>query len=160
MKREPSILASSLRAVALIITLVSIVTLSTVGYSAYADVSSVTSTLGGGLPTTSITAETVVNGSAAIVYLNVTLANKGLYPISLSLTCLPTNGSGITCTSPSIMFLPGQSQTLHFVMTVENYSRFIARNMRVDGQVVVTLEPFASITVAVDLGTLVARGEG
>jgi hypothetical protein len=160
LKREPSILASSLRSVALVITLVSIVTLSTFGYSAYADVSNVISIVGGGLPTASITAETVVQGSAATVYLNVTLANKGLYPISLSLTCLPPGGSRITCNSPSIMFLPGQSRTLHFVMTVENYSQIIAGNIHVDGQVVVALEPFASITVAVDLGNLVARGEG
>ncbi|MGD0396955.1 MAG: hypothetical protein ABSB26_08655 [Nitrososphaerales archaeon] len=160
MKHEPSILVSSLRAVALVITLVSIVTLTTVGYSAYADVSNVINTVGGGSPATTITSETVVQGSAATVYLNVTLANRGLYPVSLSLTCLPPGGSGIACTSPSIIFLPGQSQTLQFVMTVENYSQFVAGKMRVDGQVIVTLEPFASITVAVDLGTLVARGEG
>ena len=41
MKREPSILAHSLRAVVLVITLVSLVTFSTVGYTAYADVSDV-----------------------------------------------------------------------------------------------------------------------
>lgn len=158
MKREPSILASSLRAVALVITLVSLVTFSTVGYSAYVDVSNVINTVGGGSPTSAITANTVVQGSAATVYLNVTLANKGLYPISLSLTCLPPGASGITCTSPSIRVLPGQSQTLHFVMTVRNYPQFVAGGSHVDGQVVVALEPFASISVTVNLGTLVARG--
>ena len=144
---------------ALVIILVSLVTLSTVGYSAYADVSNVVNTIGGS-QTSTITAKTVIQGSAATVYLNVTLANKGLYPIVLSLACLPPSGSGITCTSPSIMVLPGQSQTLHFVMTVENYPQFVAGGKHIDGQVVVTLEPFASITVAVDLGTLVAQGGG
>ncbi len=160
MKHEPSILASSLRTVTLVIILVVLVTLSTVGYSAYADVSNVVNTVGGGSQTSTITAKTVVQDSTATVYLNVTLANKGLYPIALSLTCLPPGGNGITCTSPSITVLPRQSQTLHFVMTVENYTRFVAEGMHVDGQVVVTLEPFASITVAVNLGTLVARGGG
>ena len=160
MKREPSILASSLRVVVLVIALVSLVTFSTVGYSAYADVSNIINTVGGGSPTSSITAEIVVQGSAAIVYLNVTLANRGLYPIALSLTCLPPSGSGIACTSPSIRVLPGQSRTLRFVMTVENYSQYAVGGMHVDGQVVVTLEPFASIALAVNLGTLVTQGGG
>jgi hypothetical protein len=158
LKREPSILAHSLRAVALVITLVSLVTFSTVGYTAYADVSDVLNTVGGGAPTSAITAKTIVQGSAATVYLNVTLANKGLYPIILSLTCLSPEESGITCTSPSIKVLPGQSQTLHFVMTVENYIQSAAGGLHVDGRVEVALEPFASIAVAVDLGSLIAQG--
>jgi hypothetical protein len=160
LKREPSILAHSLRAVVLVIILVSLVTFSTVGYTAYADVSNVLNTVGGGAPTSAITAKTVVQGSVAIVYLNVTLANKGLYPILLSLTCLPPEESGISCTSPSIRVLPGQSQTLHFTMTVENYVQSAAEGLHVDGQVKVALEPFASIAVAVDLGSLIAQGGG
>jgi hypothetical protein len=89
-----------------------------------------------------------------------TLANKGLYPIILSLTCIPTKESRIICTSPSITVLPGQSQTLRFVMTVENYTQSGAGSLRVDGQVEVALEPFASIAVAVDVGTLAAQGGG
>lgn len=158
MKREPSILAHSLRAVVLVITLVSLVTFSTVGYSAYADVSNVLNAVKSGSPTSAITAETVVQGSAATVYLNVTLANKGVYPVILSLTCLPPEKSGIACNSPSITVLPGQSQTLRFVMTVENYSQSAAGGLHVDGQVQVTLWPCASVAVAVDLGTLAAKG--
>jgi len=146
--------------VALVITMVALVTFSTVGYTAYADVSNVISTVGGGSPTPAISAKTVVQGLEATVYLNVTLANKGLYPITLSLACLPPSGSGITCTSPSIRVLPDQSQTLQFMMTVENYSQSAAGGLHVDGQVGVTLEPFASIAVAVDLGTLAAHGGG
>ncbi|MGP8124697.1 MAG: hypothetical protein ACLQEQ_02365 [Nitrososphaerales archaeon] len=158
MKREPSILAHSLRVVALVIILVSLVTFSTVGYSVYTDVSSLTSTLGGGSPTSAITAKTVIRGTAATFYLNVTLTNTGLYPIILSLVCLPSAGSGIACTSPSIMVLPGEFQTLHFKMTVENYSQSAAGGLHVDGQVGVVLEPFASMNLTVDLGALVARG--
>jgi hypothetical protein len=160
LKREPSILARSLRVVALVITVVSLFTFSTVGYTAYAGVSNVISIVGGSSPTSAITAKTVIQGSAATVYLNVTLANNGFYPIAISLTCLPPGGSGITCTSPSITLPPGQSQTLNFTMTVENYSQFILAGRHVDGQLVVALEPFASITVAVDLGSLVTLGGG
>ena len=158
MKREPSILAHSLRVVALIIILVSLVTFTTVGYSVYADVSSLTNTLGGRSPNSAINAKTVVKGSAATVYLNVTLANTGLYPTHLSLICLPPVESGITCTSPSITVLPGKSQTLHFMMTVENYPQSAAGGLHVDGQVEVALEPFASMNLTVDLGDLLARG--
>jgi hypothetical protein len=146
--------------VALVITLVSIVTFSTVGYTVYADVSDILNTVGGGTPTSAIAARTVVQGSAAVIYLNVTLANKGLYPIALSLTCLSPEESGITCTSPSITVLPGQSRTLHFIMAVENYIQSATGGLHVDGQVEVTLEPFASIAVAVDLGSLIVHGGG
>lgn len=158
MKREPSILARSLRAVALVITLVVVVSFATIGYTVYADVSNVVSTIGGGSQTSLVASKTVVQGSAAVDYLNVTLANKGLYPIALSLSCLSPAESGITCTSPSITVLPGQSQTLQFMMTVQNYSQIAAGGLHVDGQVVVALEPFASIAVAVDIGNLTARG--
>jgi hypothetical protein len=156
--REPSVLAYSLRAVALVITLVSVVTLFTVGYTAYVDASNVLNTVSGGSQTSAIAAKTVVQGLTAIVYMNVTLANSGLYPVVLSLVCLPSSGSGIICTSPSITVLPGQSQTLHFMMTVENYSQTLARGLHVDGQVKVAMEPFVSINLAVDLGTLIAGG--
>ena len=143
---------------ALVITLVSIVTFSTVGYSAYAEVSYVLNTVNGGQPTSAVTAKTVVQGSTATVYLNATLANRGLYPITISLACLPAEESGIACTSPSITILPGQSQALRFVMTIENYSQSAAGVLHVNGQVDVALVPFASVSVAVDLGTLIARG--
>ena len=158
MKREPSILARSLRAVALVITLVVVVSFATIGYTVYADVSNVVSTVGGGAPTSLVVAKTVVQGSATVVYLNVTLANRGLYPIALSLSCLPPVESGITCTSPSITVLPGQSQTLQFMMAVQNYSQIAAGGLHVDGQVVIALEPFASVSVAVDIGNLTTRG--
>jgi len=155
---EPSMLAHSLRSVALVITLVSLVTFSTVGYTAYSDVSNVLNTVSGGSPTSAITTKIVVQGLAANVYLNVTLANSGLYPVVLSLVCLPSNGSGITCTSPSITVLPGQSGTLRFTMTVENYSQVLTGGLNIDGQVKVALEPFASINLTVNLGTLITEG--
>ena len=158
MKREPSILAGSLRAVALVITLVVLVSFVTIGYTVYADVSNVVNAVGGGAPTSLIAAKAVAQGSATVFYLNVTLANKGLYPVGLSLSCLPPEESGITCTSPSITVPPGQSQTLQFTMTVQNYSQIAAGGLHVEGQMVVSLEPFVSIAVAVDLGNLTMRG--
>jgi hypothetical protein len=147
-----------LRAATLVITLMVVVSFATIGYTVYADVSNVVSTVESGGPTPLVASKIVVQGSTTVDYLNVTLANKGLYPIVLSLSCLSPVESGITCTSPSITVLPGQSQTLQFRMTVENYSQVAAGGLHVNGQVVVALEPFASIAVTVDLGNLTALG--
>ena len=160
MTREPSLLARSLRAVALAITMVALTTFSTVGYSAYVGVGSVIGTLGGDPQTPALAASTVVHGLDATVYLNVTLANEGLYPIELSMICLPQVDSRITCNSPTITVPPGESRTLSFEMTVENYSQVVTPNLRVDGQVKVSLDPFASVSARVDLGALAARGVG
>ena len=143
---------------ALAITLVVLVSFATVGYTVYADVSNVVNTIGGSAATSLVTTTTVVQGSATVFYLNVTLANKGLYPVALSMSCLPPIESGITCNSPSITISPGQSQTLQFTMRVQNYSQIAAGGLHVDGQLVVALEPFASIAVAVNIGNLTARG--
>jgi hypothetical protein len=142
----------------MIITLVSLVTFTTVGYSVYVDASNAARVLGGNSHTSAITAKIVIRESVATVYLNVTLANDGLYPIVLSLACLPQNMSGISCSSPTITVLPGQTQTLHFTMTVENYTQSAPKDLRIHGRVKVVLEPFASIALTVDLGTLLARG--
>jgi len=158
LKREASILAHSLRAVALVITTVSLVTFVTAGYSAYAEVSNVTSILGGSSPTSAIVAKIIVHASATFIYLNVTLENKGFYPINLTLSCRQPVTDGIACTSPSITVLPGQSQTLHLMITVANYSQLPVESLQVSGQMKVALEPFGSVTLTVNLGTLIARG--
>lgn len=158
MNREPSILASSLRAVALVITLAVFISLVTIGYTVYADVPNVVNAVRGGAPTSLVATKAVVQGSATVFHLNVTFSNKGLYSIALSLSCLPPEESGISCTSPSITVPPGQSQTLQFTMTVQNYSQIAAGGLHVDGQMVVSLKPFISIAVAVDIGNLTAQG--
>ncbi len=158
MKREPSPLGNSLRSVALVITLVSFVTFSTIGYSAYADLTNVLNTVHSGASSPAISSRTVIQGSAANVYLNVTLENGGLYPVALSLSCSPSAGSGTSCNSPTINVMPGQSQTLHFVMTLQNYSQSLADGLQIDGQVQVSLEPFASVNVSVNLGSLISGG--
>ena len=144
---------------ALAITLVVLVSFATVGYTVYADVSNVVNTVGGSAATSLVTTTTVVQGSATVFYLNVTLTNTGLYPIIITLVCQSSAGIQIVCTSPSVTVLPRQSQTLHFIMTAQNYSQSAAGGLHVDGQMEVVLEPFASVNLTVDLGTLVARGE-
>ena len=158
MKPESAFLAHSLRALALTITLITLVTLSTVGYTAYANVSDTLNLLGGNSPTSAITTKTVLLGSTTTIYLNMTLTNSGFYPVGLSLTCIPPNGSTITCNSPSIIVYPAQSKTLHFVMTIENSFQGLAGDLHVDGTLEVSLSPFASINLAVDLGSLINRG--
>jgi len=158
LKPEPSFLAHSLRALTLTITLVTLVALSTVGYTICVNVSDTLNLIGGNSRTPAITAETVIQDSTATFYLNVTFTNNGFYPVGLSLTCIPPNGSGIACDSPSIAVLPGQSKTLHFVMTEGNSTQGLVSHLHIDGMMEVTLKPFASIDLAVDLGSLISRG--
>jgi hypothetical protein len=155
--------ARSLRAVGLAITLVSLVAFSTIIYSAYTDVSTIFSTLGSGSGSSAIAAREVVQGSTATIYLNVTMQNKGLYPIMMAISCLNSQGANVTCNSPSVTVAPGMKQTLHFVMVISGFSRTqggTSNNIHVNGTVLLALEQFASITIAVDLGSLVQQGGG
>jgi hypothetical protein len=154
--------ARSLRAVGLAITLVSLVAFSTLIYSAYTDVTTIFSTLGSGSGSSAITARELVQGSTATIYLNVTMQNKGLYPIMMAISCPNSQGANVTCNSPSITVAPGMNQTLHFVMAIKDFSQTQGgtSNIHVNGTVLLALEQFASITVAVDLGSLAHQGGG
>jgi hypothetical protein len=155
--------ARSLRAVGLAITLVSVVAFSTIVYSAYADVSTIFSTLGSGSGSSAIAAREVVRGSTATVYLNVTMQNKGLYPVMMAISCLDSQGAKVTCNSPSVTVAPGTKQTLHFVMAINDFRTqggTSNNNIHVNGTVLLALDQFASISIAVDLGSLAHQGGG
>ena len=158
MKTERSTAARSLRAVALAITLVSVVTFSAVIYSAYTDVSSILNVSKQGSP--AITARTVIQGSSATVYVNATLSNGGFFPLSVSLSCKSAQPN-VTCTPGSISVAPGQSATLRFQMTVADISQISSSTgLKVNGTLEASLVPFASVSVAFNLGSLYNGGGG
>ena len=157
MKSEPSIAARSLRATGLAITLVSLATFSTVVYSAYSDAQAVFAALHAG---SAVSASESVQGSTALIHLNVSIQNKGLYPITLAMSCSPGRESGITCNSPNVTVSPGRDQTLRFLITVANYTRFQGNSggLHLNGTVAVALVPFASIVSKVDFGSFLSQG--
>ena len=152
MNREPSIAASALRAASLAITLVSIVSVSTIAYSAIADYDGVVGVFSHPAGSGPIEVRVVRQGEGATAYVNVTVPNRGLYPLRLTFLCLPPPGQGVTCTSADILISPRESGTFGFSVSVANVSMLQSgSNLRVGGNLSMGLEPFASITVRVDL---------
>jgi len=158
LKRETSTAARSLRAVGLTITLVTIVTFAALGYSAYQDVQGVFSAFGGSTSHPAVTGRTVYQQGGAVLHLNVTLRNNGLFPLALSLSCANGTGTAISCSSSSANIAPGETKTLHFSMTVANVTQSTTSNVHVQGVFSAGLEPFVSISASVDLGSFLGGG--
>jgi hypothetical protein len=150
----------SLRAVGLAITLVSIVTFSTLGYTIFADVQGFVGTLQSG-PGSALSGSAVLQGSILLLDLNATVQNQGLYPLSITLSCPSTQQQeGATCTTAHATIPPGQTSTLVFRMAIPNGTVYTsgAKQLHINVSAAFALEPFASITVTKDLGTLFRPG--
>jgi hypothetical protein len=149
--------ARSLRAVSLAITLIAIVTVSTVAYSAYQEYAFVTgpdfaSALGGS-PTGSVV------GSTIVFSVNGSIPNRGLYPVQVQLglsllsggQLISRNGSGVLTFPPgqtksfvindSVDFL-GSSNSTELASILVNGTTFALLT-----NVTLGLEPFASISI-------------
>jgi len=158
LKSERSTAAGSLRAVALAITLVSVVTSAAVVYSAYADVSNVLTVSQKGSP--AITAVTLVRGNSATVFVNASISNGGLLPLEVSLSCQALQPN-VTCTPGSVSVAPGRSAVLKFQMTVADVTQISsATGLHVNGTLKASLVPFASLSVSTDFGSLYTAGGG
>lgn len=158
MNREKSTVRSSFGAVSLAITVVSLVAFSTMAYSVYADYNGAIGIVGQQPANPGITYKTVYQGASVTVYLNVTIPNKGLYVLRVGLSCLSTSGSGVACTDASVTVPPGSEQTLHFAMTVSNPQTQGSFPAGVRGNLSLSLVPFASFNMVLDLSSLVGRG--
>lgn len=153
MKREPSSVTRSLRAASVVITVVSLVAFSTIAYSLYSDVNAVIGTLGSG-PSEGVATSTVLKGTNATIYINATVPNAGLYPLSVGLSCLPSNGSiKVSCSNSSVTVAPGGQQTLRFTILLQNLSLTSPNNFSVEGNLSLSLIPFGSASLKVPIGT-------
>ena len=155
MKSEPSTAARSLGAVSLVITLVSLAAFSSIAYSAWADINGVIGTAGQGSRSPAMVAETVTRGNSITLYLNVTVSNKGLYPLTIGLTCQPSSTTKLMCQPASVIIPPAGQGTLHFSVTALNASQ---SSIKANGTLSVTLQPFASVDFGVNLGSMLNRG--
>ncbi len=154
---ERSTAARSLRAVALVITLVSVVSFSALGYSAYSVASGLLGSLQQG--SSSVTVKEVQNGSSATLYVNATVLNSGLFPLRLSASCNPAQ-SGITCSPASVTVSPGGSGQLRFQVRVDNTSSLQggAVGLHVNSTIGAEIVPWASLNVTLDLSQFLNRG--
>jgi len=161
LKREPSPVVRSLRAASLAITVVAIVAFSTMAYSVYMDVNGVVGALGSGRSPTNFSVRTVINGSSETEYFNATIPNRGLYPLVVGLSCLPSTGSvNVTCSKASVVIPPGGEQTMHFTMVFQNLSFTSVNTISVKGNVSLSLVPFASVSMIAPFFAAPEQGGG
>ena len=155
MKRATWTVRGSFRGVAIAITLVSVITFSTMGYSIYREYQSLTAS--GGIK--GVKATTVVQGTKVVFALNGSIPNSGLYPIDLSFSIAAESGGQLLTksTSTSVKLLPGQNRAVNLTSQIDllslanvtNPQRFLLNQSTISLITTINagLEPFASITI-------------
>jgi hypothetical protein len=153
LKLEQSTVASSFRAVFVTIVFVSLVALLTIAYSVYADYAAL-GVVGQNQPISNISTKVTATGTTTTVYLNVTIPNRGFYDLRVELSCLSNTSSAVICTDANVTIPPGGEQTLHFIFTVLNQGQQGFVPAGVKGNLSLSLIPFASLNIIVDLSSL------
>ena len=144
-----------IRGVSIAITLTLILVLGTVAYSAYQDWNAVKSELSG--PSPQATGKAVMQGPSEVVSINITVPNRGLYTLNVTVSCTPQ--PNIVCSPAQVSVPAGEQGILRFKMTVVDIAQYTSSsNHRIDGTVAIQLVPFASLGVGVDLGGFVHQG--
>jgi hypothetical protein len=144
-----------IRVVSISITLILVLVLGTVLYTTYQDWNAVRSELSG--PSPQATGRAVLQGPSEIVSINITVPNKGLYTLNVTVSCTPQ--SNIVCSPAGVSVPAGGQETLRFRMTVVDVAQFASSgNHRIDGTVAIQMVPFASLGIGVDLGGFVNQG--
>ena len=148
----------ALRAVTVTITLIALLVVGAVAYSAYEDYSAVKAKLSPGSGGSS--AQAVMQGTSEIISINVTIPNRGLFPLNVTVSC-DRGDQNVVCQTGTVRVLPGQDGLLSFKMTVVDLARYSSSSdKRINGTVAMSLDPFASLKVGVDLGGFAAVGVG
>ncbi len=162
MMREPSMAWRSLRAVSIMITLVSVVTFGTMIYSTYEDATATLAAIGNpshqGFGT-----QTTVSGNTAQVALNFSLFNKGLYPLGVNLSCAPSQSLPVSCQPVQVSVPPGVTKSVRLVLSVNDVTKLQsiatgAAQLHLNATASVSLEPFATLSVTFDLGSALSGG--
>ena len=141
----------ALRGVSAAVAIAVMLVLGTVAYSAYQDYTGVRAELAPG--SGGAVGSATLQGSAEVVSINITVPNRGVYTLNVTVSCSPT--PGVTCQSAHVSVPPGGEGVLHFRMTVSDVTQFLATSQRINGTVAMDLVPFAGLTVGVDLGGFV-----
>jgi hypothetical protein len=145
-----------LGAVTIAITLLVFLVIASVVYSAYADYNAVSGELRGG-PGASV--KRTIQGSSELVSLNVTVPNRGLYTLSVTISCNnPVPSSNTFCQPSTVTVKPGEQQVLELTIKIQSVAAYRASNGFINGTVNIQMEPFASLSIGVNFGSLVGNG--
>ena len=146
----------ALRGVTITIAVVVIVVVGTVAYSAYEDYTTIKNELAGG--SNQASGHAVINGNTETISINITIPNRGLYTLNVTLTCNYPN-SNVVCNDARVSVSPGGQDVLRFEMTVANLQEFDSSSSRsINGTVAIAMPPFASVDVVTDFGGFVSPG--
>ena len=130
--------------------------LGSVVYSAYEDYSAVRPYLSGAQGPIG---SAVVQGNSEVVSLNITLPNRGVYALNVTVSCV-SPGSNVVCHPASVSVPPGGQGVLRFSLSVVDLQAFASGNHTLNGTVSISLEPFVSLSVGANFGGLVNTGGG
>ena len=146
----------ALRGVTVAITLIVIIVLGTVAYSAYEDYTAVRSELAGG--SNQAVGRAVITGTSEAISINITVPNRGLYTLNVTMSCeYPT--SNVVCAPAHVSVPPGGQGVLRFAMNVANVTQFEnSIDRRINGTVAIAMPPFASVSIQTDFGGFVNTG--
>jgi hypothetical protein len=147
-----------LRAITATVAVVVILVAGTVAYSAYEDYTAVRAEFTAG--TQQAVGRATIQGSSETVSINITIPNRGLYTLSVTVTCdYPT--SNVVCQPSQVSVPAGQEGVLRFKMTVADVMQFEdSGSTRINGTVAVGMEPFVSLLIGTDFGGFVSTGGG
>jgi hypothetical protein len=145
-----------IRTVTIVITLVVLAVVGSVIYSAYQGYNVALNEFKGGQGITSTTSQ---QGLAQVATVNVTIPNKGLYDLNVTISCpSPQQGSNAYCQSGTMVVPPGQQGVLTFHVVVQDLSAFLGGNREINATVSIALVPYASLSFVVNLGNYLKQG--
>jgi hypothetical protein len=147
-----------LRGITVTVAVVVILVAGTVAYSAYEDYTAVRSELTAG-PQQAV-GRAIIQGSSETVSINITVPNRGLYTLNVTVSCdYPT--SNVVCQPSQVSVPAGQEGVLRFKMTVADVMQFEdSGSTKINGTVAVRMEPFVSLLIGTDFGEFVSTGGG
>lgn len=155
LKIGTSTVKGSLRAVAIIITVISLITFSTIGYSVFREYQSISSPAS----VNAIRASAGIQGTNVVFSVSGRIPNSGLYPIDLSFSVTAQSGGSVISKSDSasVRLLPGEDKTVNLTSRLDLFSlnnipnpqRFLLNQTTITLLTTLTagLEPFASISI-------------
>ncbi len=146
----------ALRGVTIVVAVIVILVVGTVAYSAYEEYTVIKDELAGG--SSQAAARAVLNGNTETVSINITVPNRGLYTLNVTLTCsYPT--PNVVCTPAHVSVPAGGQDVLRFVMKVVDIQQYASsQDHSIIGTIAIQMLPFASVSVATDFSGFVNTG--
>jgi len=132
-------------------------TFTTLAYSAYEDLGGILGIFGSQPTSGAPSLRTKVSGNTAVVELNFSISNRGLYPVSLRISCDSPPSLPVSCRPAAAMVAQGSTQPLRLTITVGDIAGLMSRvaggqAVHLNATATASLQPFASVSASFDLG--------